>query len=153
MKHLLLILLITTKAHAGDVTNVLRLADANGFQPDARIARAIVKASRRYHIDARELAAIAIVETGLGKYTRSTPNDNGTIDEGIFQINSVNFSRCVEYNLKSPEGSAYCAAKLLSTIKHARSDYLGVWHSKTPSKKIKYMKKVTQVLSTLADKQ
>ena len=84
-----------------------------------------------------QLTAIGIIETGLGKYAKTRNNTNGTQDRGVFQINTVNYPKCVEYNLDSPEGSALCAAKLLSQIKAKRADYLGVYHSKTPSKKSK----------------
>lgn len=123
------------------------LAKANGFRPSQRIIDAIIRASNDYGIDALELTAIGIIETGLGKYTSTRKNNNGTYDKGIFQINTVNYPKCVEYNLDSPEGSALCAAKLLSSIKAHRPDYLGVYHSKTPSLKTKYLNKVSEVLN------
>jgi len=132
--------------------DVQDLAEANGFEPSERIVRAILTASDQYQIDALELTAIGIVETGLGKYAKTRRNSNGTTDKGLFQINTVNESQCVEYNLDSPEGSALCAAKLLSTIKAKRADYLGVYHSKTKAKKAKYMQKISQVLASASDK-
>lgn len=131
---------------------IMALANANGFQPSKRIVEAIVNAADQYQIDAIELTAIGIIETGLGKYARTRTNSNGTHDKGVFQINTVNYPKCVEYNLDSPEGSALCAAKLLSQIKAKRADYLGVYHSKTPSKKSKYMQKVSQVLASATDR-
>lgn len=127
--------------------DVADLAKANGYAPSKRIIESILRASETYHIDALELTAIAIVETGLGKNARTRVNSNGTKDHGLFQINTVNVPKCVEYNLDSPEGSALCAAKLLSGIKAKRADYLGVYHSKTPSRKVAYMQKVSQVLN------
>lgn len=127
------------------------LAKANGYEPSKRIIGAIIRAADTYDIDALELTAIGIVETGLGKFSTAKKNTNGTKDRGVFQINTVNYSKCVEYNLDSPEGSALCAAKLLSKIKLYRADYLGVYHSKTPSKKLKYLNKVSQVLNPLAE--
>ena len=125
------------------------MANANGFKPSKRIIEAIVKAADAYQIDAIELTAIGIIETGLGKYARTRSNSNGTHDRGVFQINTVNYPKCVEYNLDSPEGSALCAAKLLSQIKSKRADYLGVYHSKTPTKKAKYIEKVSKVLASI----
>jgi len=131
------------------------LAKANGFKPSKRIIDAIIRASDTYSIDALELTAIGIIETGLGKYNVTRKNKNGTHDRGVFQINTVNYSKCVEYNLDSPEGSALCAAKLLSSIKSKRADYLGVYHSKTckpafcPKKA--YMKKLSKVLALTTD--
>lgn len=132
--------------------DVQDLAESNGFEPSKRIVKAILTASETYQIDALELTAIGIIETGLGKYARTRKNSNGTTDKGLFQINTVNEAQCVEYNLDSPEGSALCAAKLLSTIKAKRADYLGVYHSKTRSKKTKYMQKISQVLASASDK-
>lgn len=132
--------------------DVQALAVSNGFKPSERVVNAILQASETYQIDALELTAIAIVETGLGKYTKTRLNQNGTHDRGLFQINTVNWPKCIEYNLDSPEGSALCAAKLLSEIKAKRADYLGVYHSKTPDKKARYMKKITKVLASVSDK-
>lgn len=128
------------------------LANANGFNPTKRVIDSIVRASNEYGIDALELTAIGIIETGLGKYVKTMKNKNGTHDRGVFQINTINESKCVEYNLDSPEGSALCAAKLLSEIRSKRKDYLGVYHSKTPSKKEKYLKKITKVFEATTDK-
>ncbi len=135
------------------IQNIKDLAESNGFSPSDRIIKAILKASDLYQIDPMELAAIGIIETGLGKYSTTRKNANGTKDHGIFQINTVNIPKCVEYNLDSPEGSALCAAKLLSNIKSHRKDYLGVYHSKTKSKKIAYMQKVSKVLASNTDKE
>lgn len=132
------------KDQSQDVRDV---ATANGFKPSERIVNAILNASETYHIDAVELTAIAIVETSLGTNAKLRKNSNGTHDKGLFQINTVNWPKCVEYNLDSPEGSALCAAKLLSQIKAKRADYLGVYHSKTPSRKLAYMQKLGQVMS------
>lgn len=128
------------------------LAKANGFKPSKRIIDAIVNAADQYQIDALELTAIGIIETGLGKYAATRKNTNGTHDKGVFQINTVNYPKCIEYNLDSPEGSALCAAKLLSEIKTRRKDYLGVYHSKTPTKKARYLAKVSRVLASTSDK-
>jgi len=135
------------------IQDVQDLAKANGFNPSMRIVKAILTASDQYGIDAMQLTAIGIIETGLGKYAVTRKNSNGTHDRGVFQINTVNAPKCVEYNLDSPEGSALCAAKLLSEIKAKRKDYLGVYHSKTHSKKVAYMQKVSQVLASTSDKE
>lgn len=166
MKYLILILtLILTSlvASASDsmptaetsqdaVSAVLELAKANGFNPSKRVVNAIVIASETYQIDPIELTAICIVETGLGTNAKTRKNKDGTLDRGLFQINSVNYPKCVEYNLDNAEGSALCAAKLLYKIKSRRSDYLGVYHSKTPTLKAKYIEKLTKVLASTSDK-
>lgn len=148
MKRLILfIMLISPKALADMESKIARLAHENGFRPTERVIKAIAYASKHYGINPLELTAIGIIETGLGKYNKTRLNTNGTLDKGIFQINSVNFKTCVEYNLNSPEGSALCAAKLLSRLKARRSDYLGAYHSKTPSKKTLYLIKVYKIVS------
>jgi hypothetical protein len=135
------------------IQDVQDLANANGFKPSERIVKAILEAADTYSIDALELTAIAIVETGLGKYAKTHRNSNGTLDKGLFQINTVNESQCIEYNLESPEGSSLCAAKLLSQIRTRHADYLGRYHSKTPVKKVAYMQKVSKVLASTSDKE
>ena len=141
-------LIVSIRAEAqSQETRINALARRNGFTCSARVAKAIAQAGAAYRVDPLELTAIAIVETGLGKYAQPRVNRNGTVDRGLFQINTVNYARCVEYNLDTPEGSALCAAKLLSTIRQRRADYLGSYHSKTPSKKEKYLKKINLVLA------
>lgn len=152
---LLFLALILGGAHAHAETiedKVLDLAKSNGFTPSKRIVNAIVNASDEYDVDALELTAIGIVETGLGKYAKTRKNRNGTFDKGLFQINTINERTCIEYNLDSAEGSALCAAKLLSSIKMKHKDYLGRYHSKTPSKKVLYSKKITKVLALVSDR-
>jgi hypothetical protein len=129
-----------------DDESIMIFAHVNGYKPSKRVVNAIARAARAYNVDPLELTAIAILETGLGKKIRTLKNDNGTVDRGLFQINTVNESKCVEYNLNKPEGSALCAARLLSGLKAHRKDYLGAYHSKTPSEKHKYLKHLNRVL-------
>jgi hypothetical protein len=143
---IILIVIAALKASAGE-SEIIALAQANGYKPSLRIVRAILGASIKYKVKAKELTAIAILETGLGKYSKPRLNPNGTIDRGLFQINTVNYSKCVEYNLDSPEGSALCAAKLLSNIRSHRADYLGAYHSKTPKHKKAYLDRMALVLA------
>ena len=141
------LILIAELASANEFTKVKALANANGFTPDERIIQAVVDASKRYGIKATDLAAVGILETGLGKYNTIRNNTNGTQDQGLFQINTVNAPRCIEYNLDSYEGNALCAAKLLKSLKLKRPDYLGAYHSKTPTKKALYLKKLNGILA------
>jgi hypothetical protein len=145
-KIIVLSIFISINVYAGVENNIRIFAKVNGYNPSDRIVSAIARAAVRYNILAAELTAIAIVETSLGTNIKSHHNSNGTIDKGLFQINSINQSKCVEYNLNSPEGSAMCAAKLLYEIRKHYKDYLGVYHSKTPSMKNIYLKKVNQIL-------
>ncbi len=145
------IVLIAQIASANDFKDVKSLAMRNGFIPSSQVIKAIIKASHKYKLDPLELATIGIIETGLGKYARDRVNKNGTVDHGLFQINTVNEVVCIEYDLSTVEGSSFCAAKLLSRIKRVRHDYMGVYHSKTKSKKAIYLLKVSQVLAKNAE--
>ncbi len=141
---------MASNALCGDLKDIDLLARANGFNPSQRVLLAIVRAARLYKIRPKELTAIGILETGLGSNNKDRLNDNGTIDQGIFQINTINKPTCIEYNLASIEGNAMCAAKLLNKIAKRHSDYLGRYHSKTPKHKISYQNAVLHVLSVQA---
>jgi hypothetical protein len=76
-------------------------------------------------------------------------NKNGTVDLGPFQINSVNWSKCVGLKLQSYQGGAACATRLLNKhLKRASHDpcWFASYHSKTPQKKIYYCKKINEIL-------
>jgi hypothetical protein len=154
-KILFLTVLFSITAKASEYGEVMALAKKNGLRPSREVIRAIVKASRWYKINALDLTAIGILETGLGKYNQDTINKNGTIDTGIFQINTVNRSRCAIFDLNTIEGSAFCAAKLLSRIKHKYEindpEWLARYHSATKSHKQKYFNKLAQVLAQNAE--
>ena len=141
------LLLIAFNAYGDDSALVRSMGLANGFQVSDDVVSAIVEASRTFGIPVKELTAIGILETGLGKYHAEKPNKDGTIDQGIFQVNTVNVPKCLGFDLNTAMGSAYCAAKLLRDIKgrHA-SDYLGRYHSKTPSRKTRYQKAVLSLI-------
>lgn len=137
---------------------VKALALANGFGATDQVADAIAKASKAYEIDAMQLTAIGIIESGLGTNPRAKlrKNSNGTHDRGVFQINTVNWPKCKEFQLDTVEGNAFCAAKLLSQIKIKKPSDLGKYHSKTcrpdfcPKKT--YYAKITKVLQVASDK-
>ena len=103
---------------------------------------AIREASEKYGINAQDLIRIAYVES---RYNQAAirVNKNATVDIGMFQVNSVHWSReCRGIDVTKVEGNAMCEAKLLSAHKkHSKTDknWLGRYHSKTPSKKKLYM--------------
>lgn len=119
------------------------------------LTQAINSASARYNVDPKVLQAIAYLESSGGKRTSLRINTNGTFDVGAFQINSLHwYTTCKKYNVLTLQGNAYCAALILSKhTKHANRDpdYVGRYHSKTPSLKKKYAKKVKVFLAN-ADK-
>jgi hypothetical protein len=134
---------------ASERSEVMALAKKNGYSPSQEVIQAIVKASRWYNIDPLELTAIGILETGLGKYSLVNKNKN-SIDLGIFQINSANFSRCKMFNINTIEGNAMCAALILHNIRYNFSDkdekWIGIYHSKKPKYKNKYFAKISKIL-------
>lgn len=141
-------------AQADNFSDVMVLAKRNSFKPSNRVVTAIVNAAETYQLDPVELASIAVLETGMGKFNKSRLNKNGTIDKGIFQINTVNAKTCIEYNLDSIEGSSLCAAKLLKSIKNRfKKDPKAVarYHSGTKKFKDIYYSKLTKVLLANAD--
>lgn len=104
--------------------------------------KAIYDASKEYKIDAQKLIIIARVESNFVPNAIRV-NKNNTIDYGMFQVNSIHWTTtCLEHDVFSIKGNAMCAAKLLFKIKkkHSRTDklWLGRYHSKTPSLKLKY---------------
>jgi hypothetical protein len=124
----------------------------NGFKASKEIIDAITEASEAYQVDPLHLTAIAILETGLGTNVKTRKNKNGTLDKGVFQINTVNFEKCKAFRLETVQGSAFCAAKLVSQIKMSKPDDIAKYHSKTPSKKQVYFVKLTKVLQAQSDK-
>lgn len=128
------------------------LAQDNGFEATDEIADAIADAAQAFQVDALQLTAIGIIETGLGKYLKTRRNRNGTIDQGLFQINTVNLPKCKAFRIETIQGSAFCAAKLMSQIRMVRPSDVAKYHSKTPSKKSIYFAKMTKVLKVAADK-
>ena len=131
---------------------VKALALANGFEATDQVADAIAKASKAFDVDALQLTAIGILESGLGKNAKTRLNKNGTHDKGVFQINTVNWPKCKEFHIETLQGNAFCAAKILSQIKMRKPSDLGKYHSKTPSKKNAYFAKLTKVLQVASDK-
>lgn len=143
---MLYILLLSLSSFA-DSARVRQIAVYNGYNPPKTTIQAITNASQKYKVPADKLTAIAIVETGLGRYNKVNKNKNGTKDVGLFQINDINRNTCIEYNLHSDEGSALCAAKLLNLYrKKYPVDYYAVYHSKTPDKKVLYKQKIDAIL-------
>lgn len=132
-----------------DSSVIRKIAVNNGFEPNSKVVESISRASKAYNIPVDKMTAIAIVETGLGRYNKNNLNKNGTVDKGLFQINTVNNEFCSEFNLQTNEGSAFCAAKLLNKLRKTHpNEYVYVYHSKTPSKKLIYKQKIDKVLLT-----
>lgn len=115
------------------------IAQSNDLTPQ-RI-ELLYKIAKEARIDSNDLIRVAYVESRF-KMSAIRNNTNGTIDFGMFQINSVHWSTtCKAYNVMSFSGNAKCAAKLIQDAKkHAGHDslWLARYHSKTHSKKALY---------------
>jgi hypothetical protein len=113
--------------------------------------QAIEEAAAAYQVDGRVLKAIAFLESSGGKFVGPKVNKNGTVDLGPMQINSIHFATtCKMYDVRTLRGNTYCAARLLrqhKKFKDTDPDYIGRYHSRTPSKKRGYAKKVRLFLS------
>jgi hypothetical protein len=118
-------------------------AARKGFKPSTSVIAAIKHASKAYGVDERSMLAIALIESSFNPNAYNV-NVNGTVDVGLFQINSVVAKEeCIEYNLWSAKGSALCAAKMIA--KHKKTGdplYLGRYHSSRKDLKLNYYKKV-----------
>lgn len=112
---------------------------------------AIVKSiAARHEVSYKKLIRIAYVESKFNvKAVRH--NRNYTMDYGIMQINSIHWTTtCNEYNVFEFEGNVSCGAKLLAMHKRYKaidSNYVGRYHSKTPSLKLKYVELLNRVPS------
>lgn len=105
----------------------------------------ILKSADAYKLNALKLTQIAYVESRFNQ-SAIRKNVNGTIDIGMFQINSVHWNTtCKEFDVTKLEGNSLCAAKLLSLHKISESkdpNWVARYHSKTPSKKLIYANKL-----------
>lgn len=121
----------------------LTICDASEQGPSKDAVKAIYKAATKYDVDAQDLVRIAFVESRF-KVDAKRVNPNGTIDYGMFQINSVHWTTtCKGLDIMTLEGNAFCAAKLLSSaMRHAGKDkqWIGRYHSNTPKRKRFYAK-------------
>lgn len=142
-----MILMFILSLSWADTATVHRVAAMNGYAPSKAVKQAISNAAEAYNIPVAKMTAIAIVETGIGTFTATKKNKNGTYDKGLFQINSVNKPACMEYDLQTDQGSAMCAAKLLNKLrKKWPLDYYARYHSHTESFRNVYKNKVENVL-------
>lgn len=112
------------------------------------LIEAIQKASTKYNIEPKKMLKIAFVESSLNVNVKPRYNKNGTQDIGVFQINTIHWNnKCKKYNLESVQGNALCAAKLInmhSRFKQRDKQWLARYHSKTPSIKHRYYKKLVK---------
>lgn len=136
------------------ILNLIALALAataiagDDVKPSKAAVKAMLKASSKFGIDAQDLVRIAYVESRF-KQDAMRSNKNGTVDVGMFQVNSVHWSTtCRGFDVLTLQGNAYCAAKIIAAhAKHAATDpnWLGRYHSKTKAKKLQYVELLAAV--------
>jgi len=116
----------------------------------------IYKAARQYNVDAQDLVYIAYTESKFNHQAKRV-NTNGTVDWGMFQINSVHWTTtCSGINIKTLRGNALCAAKIIASLeaRHKLTDpqWLGRYHSATPSRKRAYQRKLDEAEQVLRER-
>ena len=126
--------------------------------PTATIADCITDAAAYHHVNPTVLYAIAKHESRLNPSFIGT-NKNGTIDVGLFGINSVHFNDLKKFGitqakLLDPCVNAYVGAWLYSQKvgRYGNTwEAVGAYHSKTPQFKYSYVSKIqNQVMKIIA---
>lgn len=139
---------VTSLGFAHDALCADKLGKLMVRTPKARVLKVIYKAAKRFNLDAQALIKIAYLESSF-REDATRVNPNGTVDYGMFQVNSVHWTTtCKDYNVFTTYGNTYCAAKLLwLASKHSSHDphWTGRYHSKTPSLKAAYADKLASI--------
>lgn len=123
---------------------ILTLRPASASQS---VHPAIKRAAQMHSVNPRLLQAIWLVESSGRAKVKPRNNRNGTKDHGPFQINTINLHKCAPLNVETMAGGARCAARLLKKIKPTDAWTAAKYHSKTPSKRRAYAKKLTIALN------
>jgi len=108
------------------------------------------KYSLQYNVPKKILVSLALTENRKADPKAKRYNKNGTIDRGLMQINSLWIKELPELKLtakklQNPSVSIKVAAYILSKhIKRKGQNWkaYGSYHSKTPSKRDKYIKRL-----------
>lgn len=107
------------------------------------------QACTEYHVNYEDMLKIAYVESTF-KLNAFNTNRNGTVDVGLFQINSIHHNDCLSsgYDVYTVRGNIYCAVSLVARLKKYEAIdkyWLGRYHSKTKAKKLAYITKLGRV--------
>lgn len=121
----------------------IAMAKSKKIYPKMSHLKIINDIAIKYNLEANDLLKIAYVESKF-KQDAVRVNTNGTTDIGMFQINSIHWTgKCKDLDVFKLKGNAECAARLLkkhSKKKNQDAEWIGRYHSKTPSLKKKYVK-------------
>lgn len=125
------------------VTLSVNVALGDSARPSIEVLKTIHEVSTENGLDSNDLIKIAYVESRF-KIDAIRSNKNGTVDVGLFQVNSIHWSStCKGLDVFSVRGNTQCAARLIKMHKksasHFDTKWLGRYHSKTPSLKTKYV--------------
>lgn len=128
-------------------------------QPLDDFWRCVEEVQSQSGIPSQIIVAIKIVESGNSLNPPLRHNRNGTVDIGIMQTNSIWLSELATYGIDEEKLKDNCtsikvAAWTLSKHWQKTGDLweaVGRYHSKTPSLKKRYQKKVRSLLSTLPE--
>lgn len=112
------------------------------------------EAGARYRISAAVLQSIGQHESGL-RATAMNRNQNGTVDVGVMQINSVHFTELQSYGIAPNALWDPCTNVMVGAFLLARSiqkygntwEAVGAYHSRTPGLKERYAVKVYGVFA------
>jgi soluble lytic murein transglycosylase-like protein len=130
-------------------------------QDQARIERCIVSAAQYRHQDPTLLKAIALQESGMNPSLVSGRNKNGTVDIGLFQINSswlpkLRKQGITERQLYDGCVSAYVAVWILADACNTHGQTwrcVGAYNSPTESNRKIYAQRIHQrYMKLLSDK-
>lgn len=122
----------------------------------ARAADCIEEAARAYQVDADVLRAIAIVESRVRPEAVRT-NPGGSVDRGLFQINSVHLAELARAGIDARDLHDVCIASHVASLLLARQmrrfgdtwTAIGAYHSTRPDKRDAYADKVREVFEAI----
>jgi soluble lytic murein transglycosylase-like protein len=112
------------------------------------------EAGNRYRVSAAVLQSIGRHESGL-RATAVNRNQNGTVDVGVMQINSVHFPELQSYGIAPNALWDPCTNVMVGAFLLARSiqkygntwEAVGAYHSRTPGLKERYALQVYHVFA------
>ena len=129
IKQSILLILLSMPVQAKEVNTTIKI---------------IYKEAKAAKLNTDDIIRIAYIESRINMDAIPRINSNGTIDYGLFQINSIHWdTTCKQYDITTVVGNTKCAIKIILQHKKFSTkdpNWLGRYHSKTPSKKLHYLR-------------